>query len=91
MTNEITVADAIESIHRDHGLTVTEIAAVLRVSERTLYRWIEGKDFPTQARVDLLNVLLKKGKDVANALDNIYADLMEPSAAMQQPGSESSF
>ncbi len=87
---DITVAEAIEMIHKDHGLTVTEIAAVLRVSERTLYRWIEGKDFPTQERVDRLNALLEKGKDVANALDNIYEELVEPSAAIKQPESESS-
>ncbi len=75
---DITVAEAIESIHKDHGLTVTEIAAVLRVSERTLYRWIQNEGSPTQEHVDRLNALLEKGKDVANALDNIYEDLMEP-------------
>lgn len=80
MTDVVTVAEAIEQLQRDDKLTMTEIAAVLRVSERTLYRWIQGGDFPSQGHVDLLNALLKKGKDVAAALDNINEALMESSA-----------
>jgi len=86
----MTVQEAIDYIAQTHGLTLPEIAVVLRVSERTLQRWVKGRDRPTQEHIDRLELLIEKGAEVANALDNIYIDIMKVSGSESQEEADKS-
>jgi DNA-binding transcriptional regulator YiaG len=73
----MTLDELIAELKRRHGLTDTEIAATLGISERTLHRWATGgAGAPSAAGTKVLLTMLDHRQEVTKNLDALFEHLL---------------
>jgi DNA-binding transcriptional regulator YiaG len=83
----MTLDELITELKRRHGLTDTEIAATLGISERTLHRWAASDSgVPSEAVAKVLVAMLDHGQEITQKLDALFEHFLKVAGTEQAPG-----